>query len=135
VLDEGHFMYEVEITTNFSAAHRLRDYNGKCEHLHGHNYKVIVSARANSLGPGGMVIDFGVLKAATNHAVERLDHSYLNDLEPFDRLEPSAENIAAHLFEEVSKQLNEKANILYSVSIWESDTSRATFRRDLDAST
>lgn len=123
-------MYEIEITTNFSAAHRLRDYNGKCERLHGHNYRVIVSARANSLGPGGMVIDFGVLKAAASKAVERLDHTYLNDVEPFDRLEPSAENIAAHLFEEVSKQLNEKANMLYSVSIWESDTSRATFRQD-----
>jgi len=135
VLDEGHFMYEIEITTNFSAAHRLRDYNGKCERLHGHNYKVIVSARANSLGPGGMVIDFGVLKTAANKVVERLDHTYLNDVEPFDRLEPSAENIAAHLFQEVSKQLNEKANMLYSVSIWESDTSRATFRRDLDPRT
>jgi 6-pyruvoyltetrahydropterin/6-carboxytetrahydropterin synthase len=124
-------MYEVEITTNFSAAHRLRDYNGKCERLHGHNYKVLVSVRANTLGPGGMVIDFGVLKAAANTVAERLDHAYLNDVEPFDRLEPSAENIATYFFDEVSKQLNEKANMLYSVSIWESDTSRATFRRDL----
>ncbi len=131
MLDEGHYMYEVEITTNFSAAHRLRDYNGKCERLHGHNYKVIVCVRANSLGPGGMVIDFGVLKAAANTVVERLDHTYLNDVKPFDRLEPSAENIAAHLFEEVSKQLNEKAYMLHSVSIWESEASRATFRRDL----
>ncbi|MEW6138790.1 MAG: 6-carboxytetrahydropterin synthase QueD [Thermodesulfobacteriota bacterium] len=124
-------MYEVEITTSFSAAHRLRNYNGKCERLHGHNYKVSVCARSSAPGEGGMVIDFGVLKAAANAAVERLDHNYLNEIEPFDRVEPSAENIAAYLFEEVSKQLNEQADMLYSISIWESDSSRATFIRDV----
>lgn len=125
-------MYEVEITTSFSAAHRLRDYNGKCERLHGHNYKVVVCARANSLGPGGMVMDFGELKAAAHTVADRLDHAYLNDIPPFDRLEPSAENIAAYFFEQVSKQLNENGNMLYSVSIGESDTSRATFIGPLD---
>jgi 6-pyruvoyltetrahydropterin/6-carboxytetrahydropterin synthase len=124
-------MYEVEITTSFSAAHRLRNYNGKCERLHGHNYKVSVCARSDAPGEGGMVIDFGALKAAANAAVEPLDHSYLNEIEPFDRVEPSAENIAAYLFEEVSKQLNEQADMLYSISIWESDSSRATFIRDV----
>ena len=120
-------MYKVEITTSFSAAHRLRDYNGKCERLHGHNYKVAVCVRAGSLGPGGMVIDFGMLKAAANTVADRLDHMYLNDIPPFDILEPSAENIAEYFFEQVSKQLNENGNMLYSVSIWESDTSCATF--------
>ena len=123
-------MYEVEIISNFSAAHRLRNYHGKCEHLHGHNYRVHVTARASSLGDGGMVIDFGDLRKAANRAVEPFDHSYLNEIKPFDRIEPSAENIAAFLFEEIGRQLNDKAEMLYSVSVWESDGSRATFVKE-----
>jgi 6-pyruvoyltetrahydropterin/6-carboxytetrahydropterin synthase len=123
-------MYEVEIIANFSAAHRLRNYQGKCEHLHGHNYRVHVAARAASLGEDGMVMDFGDLKQATNLVLDRFDHSYLNEIEPFDRIEPSAENIAAFLFAEIERQLNHKAQALHSVSVWESDTSRATFFRE-----
>ena len=73
-------MYEVEIITGFSAAHRLREYKGKCEHLHGHNYRVHVIARSESPGPGGMVIDFGDMKKAANEIMEKLDHAYLNDI-------------------------------------------------------
>jgi len=125
-------MYEVEIIANFSAAHRLRNYQGKCEHLHGHNYRVHVTARAASVGADGMVMDFGDLKRATNLVLERFDHSYLNEIKPFDRIEPSAENIAAFLFDEIGRQLNDKAEMLHSVSVWESDTSRATFLREIN---
>ncbi len=123
-------MYEVEIIANFSAAHRLRNYQGKCEHLHGHNYRVHVTARAASLGEGGMVMDFVDLKRATNLVLERLDHFYLNEIKPFDQIEPSAENIASFLFNEIGRQLNDKSETLHSVSVWESDTSRATFFRE-----
>ena len=123
-------MYEVEIVAWFSAAHRLREYKGKCEQLHGHNYKVHVTARSEKPGPGGMVIDFGDLKSATGAVLEKLDHKYLNDLEPFREVEPSAENIAAFLFEEISDRLGKPAEILHSVSVWESASSRATYMRD-----
>lgn len=123
-------MYEVEIIQSFSAAHRLREYNGKCENLHGHNYRVHVTARAPSPGKGGMVIDFGELKKATAGILDVLDHSYLNDCAPFDTLEPSAENIAAHIFNKVAEDLGDSGQMLYSVSVWESDTSRATYIRD-----
>lgn len=123
-------MYEVEIVLSFSAAHRLRDYNGKCERLHGHNYKVEVRARSETPGRGGMVIDFGDLKKASMNVLDKLDHAYLNDIPPFTELEPSAENIAAHIFKAVADQLGDDADLLHSVSVWESDHSKATFIRD-----
>jgi len=125
-------MFEVEIISNFSAAHRLRNYQGKCEHLHGHNYRVHVTARAASVGEDGMVMDFGDLKRATNVVLERFDHSYLNEIKPFDQMEPSAENVAAHLFHEIGRELNDKSEMLHSVSVWESDTSRATFLKEIN---
>jgi 6-pyruvoyltetrahydropterin/6-carboxytetrahydropterin synthase len=122
-------MYEVEISADFCAAHRLRDYCGKCERLHGHNYRVQVTARADTPGRGGMVIDFGELKKAAREVLERLDHTFLNDISPFDVIEPSAENLAAFIFDEVAAQLGDQSEKLHSVSVWESDTSRATFSR------
>lgn len=123
-------MYEVEIVTGFCAAHLLRDYKGKCEHLHGHNYRVHVTARSAALGPGGMVIDFGDLKSVAQEVVTRLDHAFLNEIAPFDRIEPSAENIAAYLYEEIFRGLGSQSHLLHSVSVYESDTSRATFIKD-----
>jgi 6-pyruvoyltetrahydropterin/6-carboxytetrahydropterin synthase len=123
-------MYEIEIISSFSAAHRLRNYNGKCEQLHGHNYRIHVTARAAAPGSGGMVLDFGDLKAATNRVLDDLDHKYLNEIPPFDKLEPSAENLAAHIYDRTAAQLGESAGILHSITVWESDTSRATFIKD-----
>jgi 6-pyruvoyltetrahydropterin/6-carboxytetrahydropterin synthase len=123
-------MFEVEVTAGFSAAHRLRDYNGKCERLHGHNYKVQVAARSAAPTSGGMVIDFGDLKKSLNTVLSTLDHRYLNDIKPFDETEPSAENLAAFIFEQMEVQMGDDALMLCSVSVWESDTSRATYTRD-----
>jgi 6-pyruvoyltetrahydropterin/6-carboxytetrahydropterin synthase len=120
-------MFEVEITTSFSAAHRLRNYNGKCERLHGHNYRTSVVLRADAVAEDGMVIDFTELKTVTADALAALDHSYLNDIKPFDKIEPSAENIAAHIFGAIRSLLGEKGGLLYSVSVWESESSRATY--------
>jgi 6-pyruvoyltetrahydropterin/6-carboxytetrahydropterin synthase len=123
-------VYEVEISVTFSAAHRLRDYNGKCERLHGHNYRIRAAARADKPGKGGMVIDFGDLKAVVHRVVERFDHAYLNEIAPFDEIEPSAENLAGHLFQEIADGLGPRGGLLHSVSVYESDTSRATYYRD-----
>lgn len=123
-------MYEVEIIASFSAAHLLREYKGKCERLHGHNYRIHVTARSETPGTGGMVMDFGDLKKATAEVLDRLDHSFLNDIEPFDKIEPSAENIAAVIFGEISEILGDSAPMLHRVSVWESDTSRASYIRD-----
>jgi len=123
-------MYEVEIISSFAAAHKLRQYKGKCERLHGHNYKVHVTARASSTKSDGMVIDFGILKSITNEILERLDHNFLNEIKPFDEIEPSAENIAAFIFFEVERCLEGHAVLLYSVGVWESDTSIARYIRE-----
>lgn len=125
-------MYEVEIVTSFSAAHRLRDYNGKCERLHGHNYRVHVIARASRTGKGGMVIDFVQLKQAAVAVLDLLDHRFINDVSPFDAIEPSAENIAEFIFRRIESQLGTLGSLLHRVSVWESDTSRATYIRDTD---
>jgi 6-pyruvoyltetrahydropterin/6-carboxytetrahydropterin synthase len=125
-------MFEVEIITGFAAAHRLRDYKGKCERLHGHNYRVHMRVRSEALGPGGMIIDFGDLKKIAAEILDRLDHAYLNDIPPFDRLEPSAENLAAHIFEQFDSELSKHGSkgVLHSVSVWESDSAVATFFRN-----
>jgi 6-pyruvoyltetrahydropterin/6-carboxytetrahydropterin synthase len=123
-------MYEVEIISGFAAAHLLRDYKGKCERLHGHNYRVHVTLRASSPGRGGMIIDFGDLKRASNQVLDRLDHAYLNEIPPFDTIEPSAENLARVIFEQIELLLGEHGPSLHSVSVWESDTSRACYLRD-----
>jgi len=125
-------MYEVEIILHFSAAHLLREYKGKCERLHGHNYRVQVIARAPSTAQSGMVIDFADLKKVTAAILEKLDHSFLNEIKPFDRIEPSAENIAAFLFAEIARSLEERSAILYGVTVWESDSCRASYIRDPD---
>lgn len=123
-------MYEVQIITGFAAAHLLRSYKGKCERLHGHNYKVSVTVRAHAPGVSGMVIDFGDLKRAANAVADRLDHGFLNELPPFDTIEPSAENLAYYFFQQIAAELGSDAEILHRVSVWESDSSSATYLRD-----
>ena len=122
-------MYEVEIISSFAAAHSLRQYKGKCERLHGHNYRIHVTARSSAPGSDGMVIDFGDLKAVTNEILDCLDHRFLNEIEPFDKIEPSAENIAAFIFQEIELGLNERGVLLNCVGVWESDTSVARYIR------
>lgn len=123
-------MYEVSVDETFAAAHNLRDYHGKCEDLHGHNYKVRVILTGKELDATGLLYDFVHLKRAIQGVIRELDHKYLNELAPFDKLNPSAENIARHIHDHVAKQLHEMPNgtALASVTVWETDTSAATFR-------
>lgn len=113
--------------THFASAHNLRGYEGKCEELHGHNWKVAVRVVAEKLDSLGMVVDFGSLKEELQIIIEKLDHKYLNAVPPFDTLNPSSENIAHFIFQELSKVMNREERKVSSVSVWESDSSVATF--------
>ena len=120
-------MYQVSIETHFSAAHRLRNYKGLCENLHGHNWKVEATVCSEKLDNAGMVIDFNILKQKTKAIVDVLDHQYLNEIDPFKATNPSSENVAAYIFSRLSIALIDDPVKLISVSVWESDKSKATF--------
>jgi len=120
-------MYHLTIHTHFAAAHNLINYQGDCENLHGHNWKVEVMVSAESLDKAGLAIDFKILKKETNRVLDRLDHKYLNDLEPFKELSPSSEHISRYLFEELSKELNNDNVTVEKVTVWESDYACASY--------
>ena len=128
-------MYEVRVEADFSAAHFLRDYNGKCENLHGHNYKVFAHVQGKALNEGGMLLDFSKLKSALKKICAALDHTNLNDIEFFEQ-NPSAERIAFFIYENLIAELGaqgiflDKKNgdaYLHSVDVFETETSRATY--------
>ncbi len=120
-------MYEITVHSHFSGAHRLRYLHGKCEELHGHNWKVEVSVVSNRLGKEGVVIDFGILKQKVEKVLKPLDHTYLNDLPHFSGVEPSSENIAKYIFDRLKSELKAHRGILKKVTAWESETSSATY--------
>jgi 6-pyruvoyltetrahydropterin/6-carboxytetrahydropterin synthase len=124
------FMYEVSVDETFAAAHNLRGYRGKCEDLHGHNYKVRATLAGRELDSVGLLYDFVHLKQVIQRVVRSLDHKYLNELSPFDVLNPSAENIARHIYDEAVKQLPLASNGagISSITVWETETSAATYR-------
>jgi 6-pyruvoyltetrahydropterin/6-carboxytetrahydropterin synthase len=121
-------MYEVYKETTFSGAHRLREYEGRCEALHGHNWLVRAYVAAEELDRLGMVIDFKFLKTALEKAADKLDHVYINEIPPFDTINPSAENIARWLFDEISTSLNDGRVRVARVMVWESDASCAMYQ-------
>jgi 6-pyruvoyltetrahydropterin/6-carboxytetrahydropterin synthase len=116
-------MYEIKVKANFSSAHNLRDYRGKCEHLHGHNWVVEAVFAYRSLGAGGMAVDFKDAKRLLTGAIGELDHSYLNDLLHFKKTNPTSENIAKFLYSRIKKH-NKR---IRSVSVWENENSCATY--------
>jgi 6-pyruvoyltetrahydropterin/6-carboxytetrahydropterin synthase len=123
-------MFEVSVDDSFAAAHNLRNYKGKCENLHGHNYKVRVTLAGKELDETGLLYDFVHLKQVIQSVIRSLDHQYLNELKPFDVLNPSAENIAKHIFDEASRQMKATPNGagISSITVWESDITAATYR-------
>ena len=123
-------MYELKIITQFAAAHRLENFYGKCEALHGHNWKVEVFLAGKKLDATGLLMDFGRIKAGTNALLEEIDHKYLNELEAFQRQNPSSENLARHLYERLAAALNRDGVRVSRVNVWESDTSCASYYRD-----
>jgi len=120
-------VYEVSIVDHFSGAHRLRNYHGKCEALHGHNWKVEVLVVSNSLDGGGMVLDFKILKDSTRAVLETLDHKYLNEVPDFLETNPSSENIARYVFDRLKPILEGHPVTLKKVAVWESETACAAY--------
>jgi len=123
-------MYEVSVEDSFAAGHALRGYRGKCENPHGHNYKVQITLMGPDLDNIGLLLDFRELKEAMNSVIDRLDHQYLNDIEPFIQLNPSAENMAKYFYDEICKSLHSKTNgrvKVKQVKLWETDTTTATY--------
>lgn len=120
--------YTLKILLDFAAAHSLRDYQGECQRLHGHNWKVEVEVCARELDKAGMGIDFKEIKTVSREVVNRLDHQYLNEIPPFDVLNPTAENIAAYLYQEIGKIINDQRVKVSAVTLWE--TERACVRYD-----
>ncbi|WP_025321973.1 6-carboxytetrahydropterin synthase QueD [Deferrisoma camini] len=123
-------MYEVKIEEHFAAAHNLRGYQGQCEALHGHNWKVEVVVRADRLDDTGLALDFQDLKQATREVLARLDHAYLNELEAFREHNPSSERIAEYVCAEVARRIDREGVRVHRVTAWESNRAAATFIRD-----
>jgi 6-pyruvoyltetrahydropterin/6-carboxytetrahydropterin synthase len=125
-------MFEVTVEQTFAAGHALRHYKGKCENVHGHNYRVQVTIEGERLNSIGLLVDFVELKRVVRQVMERLDHQFINDLEPFTTINPSAENIAKYFYDNVNAGLNlaesEIPIRIAAVKIWETDTSIAVFR-------
>lgn len=123
-------MFEVTVEAMFSSGHYLRNYRGKCENPHGHNYKVLVTLEGKELDHSGLLLDFKLLKQVMRPVVEYLDHQMINDLEPFTTVNPSAENLAKYFYDETNKQLFEMSGGRVRVkqsTIYETDTSMATY--------
>lgn len=121
--------FEVMIERNFSSAHQLRGYKGKCENLHGHNYKIEIYARGRELDNIGLLVDFGELKDAADEVVAYLDHRNINELPPFDEeLNPSAENLARYILERVASRVGDERVSIYKVRCFETPTSVATYQ-------
>ncbi len=123
-------MYEVTVQDTFSSGHYLRDYYGKCENPHGHNYRVLVTLIGEDLEPNGLLLDFKLLKRILQPTIQYLDHFMINDLEPFTTVNPSAENIAKYFFDRTAAQLIEMTGGRVRVkdcTIWETDTSYARY--------
>ena len=120
-------MYQLSIRKEFSAAHRLREYQGKCEALHGHNWKVDILVSSSKLNKIGIVADFKDLKTILNKVLEELDHAYLNDIPYFRKHNPTSENIAKYIFTRLKPQTDKLKVKLSRVTVWESDSANASY--------
>ena len=116
-------MHSVKVEAYFSAAHKLRNYKGKCESLHGHNWKVEVVVVRFKLDKAGMAMDFKALKTELKKVLERLDHSYLNSMAYFKKANPTSENIAKYIYDTLRARIKD----ISTVTVWESDNSAATY--------
>jgi 6-pyruvoyltetrahydropterin/6-carboxytetrahydropterin synthase len=122
-------MYEVTIRKSFSAAHTLA-IGGKCEDLHGHNFRVDITAGSEKVNAEGIVIDFRILKAWANEILEEIDHTFLNDLPVFNDVNPSSEMIARFIYERLGEKAASAGVAIRKVTVWESDNACATYRGD-----
>jgi 6-pyruvoyltetrahydropterin/6-carboxytetrahydropterin synthase len=123
-------MFEVTIEETFAAGHALRNYRGKCENVHGHNYRCQVTLEGAELDEIGLLVDFVELKRVVHGVLDRLDHQWLNEFPPFDVLNPSAENMARYIYQQVAEGLKLRQGVRIAlVKLWETDTAYATYRQ------
>ena len=120
-------MYQLFVEEHFDAAHYIRNYHGKCENLHGHRFKVVARLEATKLDECGLAYDFAHLKRQLREVIARFDHACLNDVSPFDKIEPSCENIAATIYNALQFNFSQSPVKLGSVEVWESPTSGAIY--------
>lgn len=121
-------MFEVCVEYGFAAGHALRNYKGKCENIHGHNYRVQVTVAGDKLDAAGLLVDFSDLRRDIQSLVSGLDHQFLNQVAPFDTLNPSAENLAKYIGDGMVSQIEGQDLRIQAVTVWETDTSSATYR-------
>ena len=122
-------MFEVTVEQTFAAGHALRNYKGKCENVHGHNYRVRVTIAGEQLDATGLLVDFLDVKRVMGAAIDYLDHRFINDLAPFDEINPSAENIAKYFYDRMNDGLKNEVPVRISeIRVWETDTSSAVYR-------
>jgi 6-pyruvoyltetrahydropterin/6-carboxytetrahydropterin synthase len=122
-------MFEVTIEETFAAGHALRNYRGKCENVHGHNYRCQVTLEGAELDNIGLLVDFVELKRVVHGVLDRMDHQWLNEFPPFDVLNPSAENMARYIYQQVAEGLKVREGVRIGlVRLWEADTAHATYR-------
>jgi len=123
-------MYQISVTQHFDAAHALRGYKGKCEALHGHRFQVVAKIKASQLNQIGIAFDFAELKQHLSDVLSRFDHTYLNEVPPFDKVNPSSENLAATIYNELKLKLAGAPVSLTAVEVWESPQTWVTYHPD-----
>lgn len=123
-------VYTLKVLTDFASAHSLREYPGDCARLHGHNWKVEVEVRAHTLDAIGISIDFKTVKGVARRICGELDHHYLNEIPPFDRINPTAENLAAYIYQRVGEAINNERVNVHAVTLWETDTSSVRYTEE-----
>jgi 6-pyruvoyltetrahydropterin/6-carboxytetrahydropterin synthase len=126
-MKQGDPMFELKVVSHFAAAHQLKMVAEKCENLHGHNWKVEVCIAGETLNQAGVLVDFGVIKAHVAKIMDTLDHKFLNELNLFDDGNPSSENIARYIAQEMEKAIHEEAVSVSRVTVWESENACATY--------
>ncbi len=119
-------MHYLQVESDFASAHQLRGYKGKCENLHGHNWRVMARVRGRKLDALGMLMDFGDLKKLLKTGLEYLDHQFLNDIAPFDAVNPTSENLAKFLYDTLARELPEGVE-MHDVTVWESEKCAAVY--------
>lgn len=129
---EKRSVFKLKVTKSFASSHQLRNYQGKCENLHGHNFIVELMVKGEKLDPQvEYLVDFKVLKEKLNEVIEPLDHIHLNEFPPFDKINPSSENIAKYIYEKVKEKLKDYKNIeIEYVGVAESEKSWAYYMEE-----
>ncbi len=123
-------MYQISVEQHFDAAHFLRGYQGKCEALHGHRFRVVIKIKASRVDDIGIAYDFAELKQHLSDILARFDHTCLNDVPPFDKINPSSENIASTIYNELKPKLAGAPVSLSCVEVWESPQSGVAYSPD-----